>query len=367
MRAFEFLREQEEQSVDIDRFEDLRNRLIAKIQRLPAGPKTLEFLEQIKDTLRQQGASSRIVGLLNAKQIKDKLTRIKDSDRTEQLNDTLARFILSAPGTTAEKRDFMARLATDKLVDKDQLFNKGKVNMIKNIISGYESNQATKYIVDGLAKETPQGIGPGEVLMVALSTSITKLDKGDLKVKHPGGDWEVELKSTATGDPRFKDDEVTVAGSYNKNCETFRDNYLQGIQIPKSGLNLKQLMMAYENVPQDTKDNFLKDLRQILDDIFQQASADTKGAIMTSFTAGDFTQAVQLWAQASFENYRNVKKGFNGVLYLNIARGTSLYFNDWNDIKKAGGSIKPGNPYVIRSATDMERGGPYPQIKITFN
>lgn len=366
MRAFEFLREQEEQSIDIDRFEDLRNRLIAKIQRLPAGPKTLEFLEQIKDTLRQQGAASRIVGLLNAKEIKNKLSKIKDSDRSEELNDTLARFILSAPGTTAEKRDFMARLSTDKLVDKDQLFNDGKVNNIKNIISGYESNQATKYIVDGLAKETPQGIGPGEVLLVALSTSITKLAKGDLYVKHPI-DGEVELKSTADGDPRFKDDEVTVASSYNKNCEVFRDKYLQGIQIKKSGLNLKLLMMAYENVPQDTKDNFLKDLRQILDDIFQGAKPDTKGAIMTSFTAGDFTQAVQLWAQASFENYRNVKKGFNGVLYLNIARGTSLYFNDWNDIKKAGGNIKAGNPYVIRSAMHMERNGPYPQFEIRFN
>ena len=370
MRAFEFLREQEEQSIDIDKFEDLRNRLIAKIQRLPAGPKTLEFLEQIKDNLRQQGAASRIVGLFNAKEIKNKLSKVKDSDRSEQLNDTLARYILSAPGSTKDKRDFMALLSTDKLIDRDQLFSYGKVNKIENIIKGYSTNEATKYICDGLAKETPQGIGPGEILMIALSSSITKLSKGDLYVKHPV-DGEVELKTSAEGGPRFRDDEVNVQSGYDKHCEDFREKHLKGVTIEKSGLNLKKLMSAYDNTPQENKENFKNDLRVILDDIFPQAEGDTKGAIMNSFTSNDFGSASQLWVKASFENYKNKKKSFNGVLYLNNRDGTSLYFNDWNDIIKAGGTVQGPqgptiNPYVIRSAQQMERGGPYPQFAIRF-
>src|SRR6056300_735986 len=110
MRAFEFLLEAEDQDFDIDKFEDLKSRLIAKIERLPAGPKTLEFLDQVKDTLRKQGTSTRIVGLLNARSIKDKLAKAPDPDRDEQLNDALARYILSAPGSTADKREFLARL-----------------------------------------------------------------------------------------------------------------------------------------------------------------------------------------------------------------------------------------------------------------
>jgi hypothetical protein len=370
MRAFEFLREQEEQSIDIDKFEDLRNRLIAKIQRLPAGPKTLEFLEQIKDNLRQQGAASRIVGLFNAKEIKNKLSKVKDSDRSEELNDTLARYILSAPGSTRDKREFMALLSTDKLIDRDQLFSYGKVNKIENIIKGYSTNEATKNICDGLAKETPQGIGPGEILMIALSSSITKLSKGDLYVKHPV-DGEVELKTSRKGGARFKDDEVTVQSGYDKHCEDFRENYLKGVKIEKSGLNLKKLMSAYDNTPQENKENFKNDLRVILDDIFPQAEEDTKGAIMNSFTSNDFGSASKIWAKASFENYKKFKKTFNGVLYLNHRDGTSLYFKDWDDIIKAGGTVagskgSPINPYVIRSAQRIERGGPYPQLAIKF-
>ena len=363
MRAFEFLLEAEEQEapqLDTDNFEDLRNALIAKIQRLPADSKSLDFLKLVKDALKKQGTSTRIVGLLDARSVKAKLEKTRDPDRDEQLNDALARFIVSAPGSQQEKRDFVARLAADKLIDKEALFNDGKPNSITNCIIGYKKNPVTTYVVDGLIDDVPQGVGPGEVLMIALSAGITKMKgKGDLMVTHPV-DGEVELKTTKKKSPRFQDRAVKAQKDYDQKSDNFVKNYVDqtGVKFPPAGMNLKHVIEAYSLA--EDKEGFKTDLTSILDSIYPLAESNTKAAVIEAITSNDFVQAQQLYAKASFQNYKAHKK-FKGVLYLNLKNGKTLYYNDWEDITAAGGSIGVGTIYMVAANTNE---GPFPQIEL---
>jgi len=248
-------------------------------------------------------------------------------------------------------------------VDKAQLFKDGVINQITKCIVGYKSNPTTTYVVDGLVSETPQGVGPGEVLMITLSSSITKMKgKGDLMVNHPV-DGEVELKTTKQKDPRFYDRSVKADNTYDQKSANFIAKHVpaeKGIKFPASGMNMRVVMQAFEVA--DDKNSFIKDLRGITDSIFPKAEPDTKGAIIDGVTSLSYEQASQAYAKASFQNYKAHKK-FKGVLYMNIKAGTTLYYNDWDDITKAGGSVKPGTIYFV-GANSSE--GPYPQIGLAL-
>ena len=300
-------------------FDTLKNNLINQIQNLRSGPESTAFLKQIQDTLKSTGAATRVVGVLNAKTVKGKLNKIRDKEMSDEIEGLLTRWILSVDATTSEKRQFLALLANDKLVDKKELFKDGVLGNIKQSIVGYGQNKATTQIVDGIAKHIGQGIGPGEILMVTLSTGISKLTtSGDLKVTHPV-DGEVELKTSRAGSPRFNDRKVRPSPDYGTKSQNFIAKHLTPIEIKPatSGANTVVITKAYGLTPAQKRDAFKKDLNSILQSVYPYAKPETVGAIINGISSDNEPEARQAVGKASFENYK-AQKQFEGILYMNI-------------------------------------------------
>lgn len=343
-------------------FEELKSQLLAQITELPANKQSIDFLTQVKDSLKSSGVSSRVTGLINAKVIKDKLEKINDPDlKNRELDDLLARWIISVPGSTDEKRDFMAKLLSDKLVNKEKLFSDGEVNELKDCIVGYGTNISTTGIVDGMAQHITQGVGPGEILMVALSSSITKMATGDLMVRHPI-DGEVELKTSNRNPPRFYDRNVKALSDYDQKSQNFIATYAVPLKFkyPKYGLSTVHLIKLFAQIEKTERDQFSSDLKSIIDSTYPKANANIKGAIVTNIANDNDPAARQAIAQASFENYKT-QKHFKGILYIDIKRGKTLYFNDWKDIDVAGARATVSTIYLVAAHSSE---APYPQIGI---
>jgi len=362
MRYIEF-RILKELKSDADQiaFDTLKNQLINQINNLRSGPESIEFLKQIQDTLKSTGAATRVVGVLNAKSVKGKLSKIRDKEMTEEIEDLLTRWILSVDAPTSDKRQFLALLAADKLINKKELFRDGVLNNIKQSVVGYGKNQATTKIVDGIARHVGQGIGPGEILMVTLSSGITKLTTGgDLRVNHPV-DGEVELKTSRAGSPRFNDRKVKPKPEYGTQSQNFISNYITPVKLtPKSsGVSTKMLTQAYGLTPPEKREVFKKDLNSILLSVYPYAKSESLGAVINGISSDNESEARQAIGKATFENYKSQKQ-FEGVLYMNIENGNTLYYNDWEDLSRAGVYALVKTVYLVGGGVE----GPYPQIEL---
>jgi hypothetical protein len=330
----------EEDEIDL-----VKSSLISLIGTLPKDDKTLNYLKQVQDTLKKQGVGSRVVGFLNAKSVMSKLDKIPDADRSTELDNKLASLIVTADGTTEDKRTFLALLIKDTLINTTKLFNSGKFNSLKDTITTYGSNPATTDIINKLGQAVGYGIGPGEILLVALSRKLSKEGSGDLTVGDPVN-GVVELKTFNKKGPRFFDRSTPVGADYNKANQEFIKLYGKA---KDSGWNAQAIHTKYKTLPPAKKIQFKTLVTRIINSSYPNAELSTKNELIAS-SLDNPTKANFLAGQASFENYKTIKN-FKGYLFLSLQSFSTFYFNEFNDINAAGLT------WNIQTAYFIDKGG----------
>lgn len=356
MRFREFKTKEASFFNEVDEIDQVKSSLIDLIGTLPKDEKTLKYLKQVQDTLKKQGVGSRVVGFLDAKSVVDKIP--KDDDRSEALNKQLAGLIVTAEGTTKDKRTFLAQLIKDTLINTTKLFTPGKMNSLKDTITTYGSNPATTDIINKLATVTDYGVGPGEILLVALSQKLSKkgLGKGDLTVGAPVNGL-VELKTYNKKGPRFYDNDTKPGSGYATANKNFINEFVKTGTGTKSGLGATAINRIYEELKSEKDIKKIKRFQElvtdIIDNLYPKAQTSTKKNLVASllvdptdanFLAG---QANFLAGQASFENYSSIKTQVKGYLFLSLQSYSSFYFNKFEDINIAGLQIKFDTAYFI--------------------
>jgi len=347
MRFREFKTKEASVFNEADEIDQVKSSLISLIGTLPKDEKTLNYLKQVQDTLKKQGVGSRVVGFLNAKSVLSKLDKIPDEDRSAALDKQLASLIVTADGTTEDKRTFLALLIKDTLINTTKLFTPGKMNSLKDTITTYGSNPATTDIINKLGTVTDYGVGPGEILLVALSRKLSKKGSGDLTVGAPVN-GVVELKTFNKQGPRFYDRNTPVGSGYAKANGDFIEKFGKGV---KSGLNATAINLIYQQVKSAAdKKEFKTLVTDIIAGLYPQAKLSTKKDLVASIL-GDSKLADFLAGQASFENYKAIKE-FEGYLFLSLQSYSTFYFNEFEDINKAGLKFKFGTAYFIGKGGD---------------
>ena len=316
----------EEDEIDL-----VKSSLISLIGTLPKDEKTLNYLKQVQDTLKKQGVGSRVVGFLNAKSVVSKLDKIPDADRAPELDNKIASLIVTADGTTEDKRTFLALLIKDTLINTTKLFTSGEFNSLKDTITTYGSNPATTDIINKLGKVVDYGIGPGEILLVALSRKLSKKGSGDLTVGDPVN-GVVELKTFNEQGPRFFDRSTPTSAEY----ETYNQEFIKlyGKAPKNSGYNAQAINLKYNTLPPAKKIQFKTLVTGIINSSYPSATPSTRTQLITSLLNSP-EDANFLAGQASFENYKTIKK-FKGYLFLSLKSFSTFYFNEFNDINDAG-------------------------------
>ena len=337
-----------------DEIELVKSSLISLIGNLPKDEKTLNYLKQVQDTLKKQGVGSRVVGFLNAKSVISKLDKIPDADRDTDFNNKIASLIVTAEGTTEDKRTFLALLIKDTLINTTKLFTSGKFNSLKDTITTYGSNPATTDIINKLSKVTSYGVGPGEILLVALSRKLSKKESGDLTVGDPVN-GVVELKAYNEKGPRFFD-----RGQISANYGTYNQEFIKLYGKAKdSGWNAQAIHTKYGTLPPNKKIQFKTLVTKIINSLYPNAELSTKNELIVSLLDNP-TKANFLAGQASFENYKTIKK-FKGYLFLSLQSFSTFYFNEFEDITAAGLTWKINTAYFIDKGGDNYHA---PQINI---
>lgn len=326
-----------------DEIDLVKSSLISLIGNLPKDENTLNYLKQVQDTLKKQGVGSRVVGFINAKSVVSKLDKIPDTDRSADLDNKLASLIVTANGSTEDKRTFLALLIKDTLINTAKLFTPGQFNSLKETITTYGSNPATTDIINKLGQVVGYGIGPGEILFVALSRKLSKKESGDLTVKEPVN-GVVELKTFNTKGPRYYDRSTPTGPNYDGFNKAFIDKY--GEPRVKAGYNSNEINLKYKNLPSNQKEQFKNLVTNIIKSSYPNAKPETLKNVIDSLLGLTPRTADFFAGQASFENYKEVKN-FEGFLFLSLKTFSTFYFKEWDDVETAGLSWEIGNAYFI--------------------
>lgn len=329
-----------------DDLDQLKTVISAKIKNLPDDDATVKALQEIEDLLKHVNAGGKM-GIINGE-----LQKI-DDPLVQKAQKDLARYIMSIDMTPAQRDELFDLWRNDKLVDRKALLEPGVKKNITDIINKYEDNPVIKDLVDDLMRIAALGQGKGEFALGVLSKSINFPPKGDLLIDGR----KIEVKTTDGGAGRFKDQDVGVGEGFEAAARNLNDKLVSlGINVPKSGANLKLVISAY----QDTKDDELLDLiEKTISIIFE--GEDIK-PIVGAIEKGNFGAAMQEYAKTSFEYYIN-KKDDEGVLYIALDKDPvmTVYFEDADDLDKSQMRLHAGTVYITSIADDRL---PYPQMRI---
>lgn len=332
-----------------------------KIKMLPPSDGTAKALKEIEDLLSNVNAGGK-VGIIN-----NELTKI-DDPTVSAAQKLLARYILSMDVSPEDRNEMFKLWREDKLVKRDVLLGKGKRDF-SEVINGYKTNPAIKELVDDIMRISELGQGKGEFGLSVLSKAINKqVGKGDLSIDGR----PIEVKTTDGGAGRFTDQEVGAGPGFEQAARDI--NALvksNGFEIPKSGLSLQgaitfALHMQAEN-PKVAKD-FINKLENLIKIIFGGENSERFSAseaakeITDAIQVGDVNQALQAYAQASFNFYMSKKKD-EGVLYIAIKPNNiySVFFKDAKELLDSGMRLHSGTIYLTSIA---DKRLPYPQIEI---
>ena len=337
--------------MSVDQIGQLKAILASKIQELPADDFTVKALREIEDLLSSVNAGGRL-GLIN-----NKLNQIEDV-AVQKAQKLLAKYILSLDMTTEEREELFALWKSDKLVNHNLLLSPGK-HSITEIINGYSTNAGIRELTNDLSQIAALGQGKGEFLLNVFSKSITKLQKGDLKI----GGKTVELKTLDVGGGRFYDQEVKPSSGFSSAVENFTLTWADYIQaaIAKpaaSGLKLSDVIEIRSIVDTKQQKKFDKSFEQVLNTIFPGMDVNP---IMAAVQTGQIGPAKAAYAEINLNYYIGIKKD-DGILYIDLTSDPAslVYFSSNQELQAGGLRLHAETVYPI--TTDPRYA--YPQMRI---
>jgi hypothetical protein len=342
-------------------FLELKTLLAAKIKKLPAGDNTARALAEIEDLLSNVNAGGKI-GIINGE-----LQKINDPTVTAAHKE-ISRYLLSIEMTPADRAELFQLWREDKLVKQEILLGQGK-NDFGDVITSYKTNPAIKEFVDDMMRISALGQGKGEFGLSVLSKSITKqVGKGDLDISGRA----IEVKTTDGGAGRFTDQEVGAGPGFE---QAARDvNQLlksNGFDVVKSGVSIQGAIAFYLTMQEENRpvaEEFIKQIQNLITIIFGGtnsggfSAASAGEGIAAAMKSGNVNEALQQYAQASFNYYMSKKKD-EGVLYIGIKPSSimSVYFKEADELLASGLRLHASTVYLTSIA---DKRLPYPQIEI---
>lgn len=356
-----FIKEDAEGSVNPAEFAQMKKFLAAKIKELPADDATSKALSEIEDLLSNVHAGGKI-GIINGE-----LRKVNDPTVAAAQKE-IARYLLSMEMTTADRNELFKLWQEDKLVKHDVLLGKGKHDFSK-VITSYEKNPAIKEFVNDMMRVAALGQGKGEFGLSVLSRTIHKqVGKGDLDI----GGRPIEVKTTDGGAGRFTDQEVGAGPGFEqaaRNLNKFVSEH--GFDIPKSGLSLQGAVtfsLHFQEEDPAVAKEFDRQIRALLEIIFgatnssKFSASDAATNIADAIKTGNINDAMQEYAQASFNYYMSAKKD-EGVLYIGLKPNSimSVFFKNAKELLDVGMRLHAGTVYLTSIA---DKRLPYPQIEI---
>ncbi len=388
MRAIEFLKEQ------VDSLSSLKSVIGHKIKELPPTPEAVNALEEIQELL----STIQIGGRRRASS--SDLASWTDQD-VVNAKDLLARYIVGLDAPVAEKRSMIEQWKSNGLIDVDLLLS--GTHTIEQVVKGYGTNRAVKELADDLMQVSSLGKGKGEFFLKVLSPVITDPPggKGDIIIKEFG---TVEVKTTDGGAGRFTDRQVKPGSEYqskvakfikdfadyleNNQSEVQSQNALQpttvntGVQpqstsnvkskkivktkvakpfkLPKTGINLPNLITLAQKIPQEKIENFKYQLMSLLQEIFLK-SEEYVLPVVDAIMAGQEGKAKQIYGVGILNNYM-AHKTDKGILYISLVTNpaTFTFFTDNASLNKAGFRLQIETVYPVTTGPEYA----YPQTKI---
>lgn len=346
----------EEVSVNPEELEGIKNTLSLKIKDLPDTPETAKLLAEIEDILKNINAGGKL-GIINKK-----LTDLNDPTVLAAQKE-IARFIASIDMTPVQRDELFSTWKSDKLVDVDKLLSTGK-HTFSELFDGYNSNPATKELVDELMEVSALGQGKGEFGLNVMSKRIAKpVGKGDLLIDNR----KIEVKTVHLAAARFTDGEVRPAAGYEAAAQAV--NSFVKVRnpdpkfLPKSGFNLDKAVQFGQTLSGREKDEYDGLIEQLITVIFGGPNADSSdvSAVTKAMKSGNFKEAIQAYARASFNYYMSIKDD-EGVLYLNLGASPkfSIFYKSADDLTAIGQRFEAETVYIT-SPTFREI---YPKISI---
>jgi hypothetical protein len=356
-----FLKEDGEHSINPAEFAQMKQFLAAKIKELPADDATSKALSEIEDLLSNVHAGGKI-GI-----IKGEMQKINDPTVAAAQKE-IARYLLSMEMTTSDRNELFKLWQEDKLVKQEVLLGKGKHDFSK-VITSYNSNPAIKEFVNDMMRVAALGQGKGEFGLSVLSRTIHKqVGKGDLDISGR----PIEVKTTDGGAGRFTDQEVGAGPGFEqaaRNVNRFVSEH--GFEIPKSGISLQGAVTFALHFQQEDKavaTEFDKQIRALIEIIFggsdspKFSASEAANAVADAIKTGNINDAMQEYAQASFNYYMSKKKD-EGVLYIGLKPNSimSVYFKNAKELLDVGMRLHASTVYLTSIA---DKRLPYPQIEI---
>lgn len=354
MRAFEFLKEAEEQeSPDSPDVENLKSTLASKIKELPTDEKTQKILQEIEELLASIGAGSR------SEVVKNSLQLINDAE-VNKAQKLLAKYFMSLDADPKSKQAMLDAWKADNLVDVKKLVTPGS-HTIEDVIIGYSTNPAIQEMTDDLSQISFLGQGKGEFLLSVFSKKISKAGKGDLNIDGIGS---VEVKTNDVGAGRFYDQQVRPSTDYQGSVNDFRKIFAQEIEEQKvmstTGISITGLVKLHNALPVDKKDDFKSLLKNVMSNLFT-ATPELSDPVVDSIVVGNENQAKQRYAIANLNNYM-AQKDDVGILMINLAKNPYefIFFTDNKSLNDGGLRLHTSTAYPI---TNDPRNA-YPQTKV---
>ena len=361
-----------------DALDGLKQVLATKIKQLPADEGTVKTLREIEDLLRDVNAGGRS-GMINKE-----LQSVKDPVVNEAQR-MLSRYILSIDASPEQRSQLFDLWRSNKIVQVDQLLSGERLGF-SEVFNGYDVNPLIQELVDDLMKISALGHGKGEFGLSVLSKSITKPSsgKGDLLVKFGGKDLQVEVKTADVGkkgkmsSARFGDQEVVPGEGYEEASKRLNDFVRK--KSPKgssyvtatSGISLKSAIEFKQILTPEDQNTFMGLIRNSVKIIFGKKFEGVRkeyktrlmkniNGIISSIEKSDLNGALQAYSKASF-NYYMAAKHDDGVLFINLAEGTLIYYDSAEDLQEKGLRLNAFTIYL--SGADPKR-TVYPQIEVT--
>jgi len=324
-----------------------------------------QLLTQIKSET-ELNLLKKILKVLKANNVDEKIANAlkTDPDASVYVQEMVA-LIMDTEGTQAEKEHF-ANNFSKGFINISAILTPNKKIALSDIHQNEmptdpeNENRTDTFvhtifkIMAGSPKYSPQGVGPREVALAALSPDIGRIGGstgaiGDIDVRHNGKMYHVEVKGTSKGTPgRLSDAKIHVMNA-TKVASTLQKYGQTGQRValaPGSGKSSKSIFLVGSDasvvakVAQDggNVNAFAKEMAQA---IFSAADSNVQ-TNAEKLIASNSPELMNFYTKALYDRYYQVKsksegEELAGFIFINIPGKTSFFNpNDWDQLVSQG-------------------------------
>jgi hypothetical protein len=324
-----------------------------------------QLVNQIKSET-ELNLLKKILKVLKANNVDEKIANAlkTDPDASVYVQEMVA-LIMDTEGTQAEKEHF-ANNFSKGFINISAILTPNKKIALSDIHQNEmptdpeNENRTDTFvhtifkIMAGAKAYSPQGIGPGEVALAALSPDIGRIGGstgaiGDIDVRHNGKIYHVEVKGTSAGTPgRLSDAKIHVMDP-DLTANTLKKYGQDGQRValaPGTGKSSKSIFLVGSDASVVAKvaqngDDVNVFAREMAQALFSAADSNVQ-TDAAKLIASNSPELMNFYTKALYDRYYQVKsksegEELAGFIFINIPGKTSFFNpNDWDQLISQG-------------------------------